>query len=153
MIKAQRTPMDLMDDIYTIAYWMTGSETAANELVNRTYLHVESHTPEREVFKTFRECYFDSFACDTADCILQSTLKPKEPLVASLLQRDADIKLSALLSEIPGLKHRTISKIICKLLDAIRLWLSAGRKSLAEGLLSFDASLLFGVSIKRSKAL
>ena len=45
MIKAQRTPMDLMDDIYTIAYWMTGSETAANELVNRTYLNVERQTP------------------------------------------------------------------------------------------------------------
>ncbi len=81
MINAQRTPMDLMDDIYTLAYWMTGSETAANELVNRTYLHVESHTPEREVFKTFRECYFDSFAGDTADCISQSAHKPKERLV------------------------------------------------------------------------
>jgi DNA-directed RNA polymerase specialized sigma24 family protein len=153
MINAQRTPMDLMDDIYTLAYWMTGSETAANELVNRTYLHVESHTPEREVFKTFRECYFDSFAGDTADCISQSAHKPKERLVLLLLQRDADIKLSVLLSEIPGLKHRMISKIIGKPLDTIRVWLSEGRKSLAEGMLSFDASLLHGVSVKRSSAL
>jgi DNA-directed RNA polymerase specialized sigma24 family protein len=153
MIKAQRTPMDLMDDIYTLAYWMTGSETSADELVNRTYVHVESHTSERDVFKTFRECYFDSFACDTADCISPSTHKPKERLVLSLLQRDADIKLSVLLAEIPGLKHRMISKIIGKPLDTIRVWLLAGRKSLAEEILSFEASLLHGVSVKRSRAL
>ncbi len=71
----------------------------------------------------------------------------------ALLRRDADIKLSVLLSAISGLKHRAISKIIGKPLDTIRVWLFNGRKSLAEGILAFDASLLHGVSIKQDGAL
>ncbi len=61
MIKEKRTPMDLMDDMYSLAYWMTGSETSAAELVNITYLNVTLDTPESEVYKTFRECYFATF--------------------------------------------------------------------------------------------
>ncbi len=61
---------------------------------------------------------------------------------------------SVLLSEISGLKHRSISKIIGKPLEAIRVWLSAGRKSLADGMLaSFDAFLLKGVLISTGRAL
>jgi hypothetical protein len=60
MIKAQRTPLDLMDDIYSLAHWLTGSETKATELVNRTYLNVDHLTSETEVFTTFRTCYFES---------------------------------------------------------------------------------------------
>ncbi len=148
----KRTPMDLMDDIYSLAYWMTGSETAANELVNRTYLNVDRKTPEREVFKTFRECYFDRFD-DDMSLIVPEPCKPNECLEEPLRQRFADIKLSVLLSEIPGLKHQDISKIIGKPLETIRLWLSAGRQALAEGLFSFDAPFLHGMSINKGGAL
>jgi len=34
MIRGKRTPMDLMDEIYSLAFWITGSEASANELVN-----------------------------------------------------------------------------------------------------------------------
>jgi DNA-directed RNA polymerase specialized sigma24 family protein len=50
-----------------------------------------------------------------------------------------DRKLSVLFSEICGLKHRAISIIIGKPLDTIRLWLSTGRKSFAEGLVRLIA--------------
>jgi len=153
MIKAQRTAMDLMDDIYSLAYWMTGSETAANELVSTTYLNVDRNTAESDVFKTFRECYFDSIARERVICTPKPSCNPVERLGASLLKRDADIKLSVLLSEISGLKHRSISKIIGKPLDTIRVWLSAGRKSLAEGIFSFDAALLQGVSMSKGRVL
>lgn len=145
MIKEKRTPLDLMDDIYSLAYWMTGSEASATELVNTTYLHVDIDTPEREVFKTFRVCYFERFS----HCLPALAYIPVERLMESLLKRDADIKMSVLLSAISGLKHRAISKIIGKPLCTIRMWLSTGRKSLAEGILSFDASPLHGVAIKR----
>ncbi len=153
MIKEKRTPMDLMDDIYSLAYWMTGSESAAVELVKRTYLRVDRNTSERELFTTFRACYFDSSRHDGLLPVSKSLRKPMDRLVASLQQRDADIKLSVLLSAISGLKHQAISKIIGKPLDTIRVWLSAGRKLLAAGVLSFDESLLHAVSIKRSHAL
>lgn len=153
MIKEKRTPMDLMDDIYSLAYWMTGSESAAVELVNRTYLHVDRNTPEREMFSVFRGCYFDSFGRDGLHPVSKSLRKPMNRLVASLSRRDADIKLSVLFSEISGLKHRTISTIIGKPLDTIRVWLSAGRKSLATAMLSLDAPLLPTVSLKREGVL
>jgi DNA-directed RNA polymerase specialized sigma24 family protein len=70
-----------------------------------------------------------------------------------LLQRDADIKLSVLLSDVSGLKHRTISHIIGKPIETIRVWLSAGRKSLAEKILAFDESHLPGFSIDKGSAL
>jgi len=149
----KRTAMDLMDDIYSLAYWMTGSETAANELVNRTYLNLDMDTPEREVFKTFRACYLDVFTHDEEFCIPKSSSKPIDRVGVALLRRNADIKLSVLLSAISGLKHRAISKIIGKPLDTIRVWLSTGRKSLAEGILAFDACFLHGVSIKQDGAL
>ena len=153
MNKEKRTPMDLMDDIYSLAYWMTGSETSANELVNVTYLNVDNQTHEREVFKTFRECYFDSLEEDISSSVSESPYKPNECKGMSLRQRFADIKLSVLLSEIPGLRHSDISNIIGKPLDTIRLWLSSGRQSFAEGLLSFDSPLLHGVSIKKGGVL
>lgn len=150
MIKEKRTPMDLMDDMYSLAYWMTGSETSAAELVNITYLNVTLDTPESEVYKTFRECYFATFGYEEASCIPKPSCNPMEKMGRVLLRRDADIKLSVLLSAVSGLKHRAISNIIGKPLDTIRVWLSAGRKSLAERILTFDASLLHGVSIDKS---
>jgi hypothetical protein len=153
MIEEQRTPMDLMDDIYSLAWWMTGSEAAATELVNRTYLNIDNHTQEREVFRIFRACYFDHLGHGRALSMSKLSRKPMDRLGAPLLRRDADIKLSVLLSEISGLKHRTISKIIGKPLDTIRVWLSIGRKTLAEGMLSQDAPILSGVSLKREGAL
>jgi hypothetical protein len=150
--KEKRTPMDLMDDIYSLAYWMTGSEASATELVNVTYLNVTLDMPESEVYKTFRECYFDTFGHDNASCIPKLSCNPMEKTGMVSLQRDADIKLSVLLSAVSGLKHRAISKIIGKPLDTIRVWLSAGRKSLAERMLSLEAPLLSGVSLKSEGA-
>lgn len=32
MNDGNKTPLDLMDDIYSLAYWMTGSEKSASDL-------------------------------------------------------------------------------------------------------------------------
>lgn len=152
-MKETRTPMDLMDDIYSLAYCLTGSGAAANELVNRTYLNIDRDTPEREVFRIFGECYFDSYAHEKGTRFSKPVRKPLERLVASLLDRDEDIKLSVLLSEISGLKHRATSKIIGKPLDTKRVWLSTKRKLHAERRFAVDNRLLLGVSIKRDGAL
>ncbi|MEI8032530.1 MAG: sigma factor-like helix-turn-helix DNA-binding protein [Chlorobiaceae bacterium] len=115
-----------MDDIYSLAYWMTGSLIATNELVSRTYRHAEPDSSQREFFRVFRSCYFESI----------SPTAPTAPEAGKVPHRkSADIKLSVLLSEIVGLKHREISEIIGKPLETVRLWLSEGRKSLVEGTL------------------
>ena len=134
MFTAQRTPLDLMDDIYSLAYWLTGSEFEATELVNNTYLNVDNESSDMEVFKAFRICYFDSTASDDESglpetpCFLEQILEP------SLVKRFADIRLTVLLSAISGLQHQAISRIIGKPLDTIRVWLSEGRKSLVQGI-------------------
>ncbi|TLU82815.1 MAG: RNA polymerase subunit sigma-24 [Chlorobium sp.] len=140
MIRRKKTPIDLIDDIYSLAYWMTGSESAARELVYSTYLHVDRNTRERELFKSFRECLSRKLDEDISCSRPISPVKWKELPGMSLRERFADIKLSVLLSEITGLKHKDISKIIGKPLDTIRLWLTAGRQSLASGMLSLDST-------------
>jgi hypothetical protein len=144
MIRKKRTPIDMMDDIYSLALWMTGSEKSANELVRSTYLNVRSNASEREVFKTFRQCFFRSIDENISAREPVSPFARKEIKMVSLRQRFADIKLSVLLSEIPGLKHRDISKIIGTPLETIRLWLSTGRQSLADSVLSLDGTLPLG---------
>lgn len=144
MIRKKRTPMDLMDDIYTLACWMTGSEKSANDLVYSTYLNVDSTTPEHDVFKTFRSCFLQSIGEDIPVRGPESPANMKEFHGVSLRRRFADIKLSVLLYEIPGLKHRDISKIIGKPLDTIRLWLSTGRQSLASDRLPVESPLPLG---------
>jgi hypothetical protein len=132
MAKQKNTPLDFMDHIYSLAYWMTGSETITTELVSKTYVNVGINTSKMELFKTFRACYFDMFNRDGAYCIPKFSCKPIESLGASILRQNADILLSVLLAEICGLKHRDISKIIGKPLGTIRLWLLKGRKLLAN---------------------
>jgi DNA-directed RNA polymerase specialized sigma24 family protein len=138
MMRKKRALKDMMDNLYSLAYWLTGSEKSANTLVNSTYLNVQGNAPEREVFKTFRACFFRSIDENISVREPESPVMQKDIQGVSLRQRFADIKLSVLLSEIPGLKHRDISKIIGKPLDTIRLWLSLGRKWLAGGPLSPD---------------
>jgi hypothetical protein len=129
MIQIKKTPMDLIDDIYSLAYWMTGSEKASEELVSCTYLNAEFDAPESELLKTFRECYIDAYG-------QQTDLEMREPggsvrgLMDSLRNWAADIKLSVLLSELTGLKHGQIADVIGKPVETVRLWLFWGRKFL-----------------------
>ncbi|NTU58325.1 MAG: RNA polymerase subunit sigma-24 [Chlorobiaceae bacterium] len=127
MIEIKKTPMDLINDIYSLAYWMTGSEKASTELVSRTYLNTEINAPETEVIKTFRECYIDTYG-QNAELDIHDTSGTSGGLIDSLRQWSADIKLSVLLSELSGLKHAQISGIIGKPVETVRLWLFWGRK-------------------------
>ncbi|NTV26881.1 MAG: RNA polymerase subunit sigma-24 [Chlorobiaceae bacterium] len=127
MIQIRKTPMDLIDDIYSIAYWMTGSEKASSDLVSCTYLNAGMDSPETEVFKSFRECYIDTYG-QSADLDIRETAGTTMGLLESLRNWAADIKLSVLLSELTGLKHGQIADVLGKPVDTIRLWLFWGRK-------------------------
>jgi len=131
MIEIKKTPLDLIDDIYSLAYWMTGSEKASTELVNCTYLNTDLQAPETEVLKTFRECYLDTYG-QNADLEIHEISQTKGSFTESLRQWTADIKLSVLLSELNGLRHAQISDIIGKPVETIRLWLFWGRKFFAH---------------------
>jgi DNA-directed RNA polymerase specialized sigma24 family protein len=114
---------------------MTGSFTATKDLMNRTYSRVDFDTSEKELIKTFRACYLESYRKDFISVAEGTQCRCNEITEASLRKWSADIKLSVLLSEISGLKHRDISEIIGKPLETVRIWLSWGRKWLVNGTL------------------
>ncbi|NTU68644.1 MAG: RNA polymerase subunit sigma-24 [Chlorobiaceae bacterium] len=129
MIQIKKTPMDLIDDIYSLAYWMTGSEKASEELVSCTYLNTNLEAPETEVIRTFRECYMDTYGQQT-QLSIDDPNGSTRGVFDSFKAWAADIKLSVLLSELTGLKHNQIAEVIGKPVDTVRLWLFWGRKFL-----------------------
>lgn len=132
MMTIPKTPLDLLDDIYSIAFWMTGNETNSRELVDCTYLNAGMDTPERELLKTFRSCYIDRFGQKTDFCLSHKPCESFSGLASEIKKRAADIKLSVLLSEISGLRHSDISDILEKPVETIRMWLFWGRKLLVH---------------------
>ncbi|MCG8342991.1 MAG: RNA polymerase subunit sigma-24 [Chlorobiales bacterium] len=132
MIRINKTPLDLLNDIYSLAYWMTGSEKASDELVNNTYLNADISTQETDLLKIFRRCYVDRYGQDTELGMNENGNGTATSVFAKLRERAADVKLSVLLSEISGLKHKQISEIMDRPVDTIRLWLFWGRKFLVK---------------------
>lgn len=135
MIEEKKTPLDLMDDIYSLAYWMTGSEKSASDLLNSVYLNVDIASSEMEIIKMFRICYFDSVRAESGSGVANNVSRSEEKLTQSLWRRFDDIKLSVLLSEISRLKYSDISEITGKSIETIRMWLSWGRKQVGAGTL------------------
>jgi hypothetical protein len=135
MIEEKHTQLDVIDEIYTLAYWMTGSRKDARTLLRRTYLNTDKKSSETELIKRFRVCYFDSIGQVPGSVFMETFDQPKERLTKSLWKWIEDIKLTVLLSEIPGLKHRDIGEITGNTLETIGLWLSWGRKQLKNGAL------------------
>jgi len=133
MIDVKKMPIDLMDDIYSLAYWMTSSEKSASDLLNRVYLNVDIESSEKEVIKMFRNCYFDSIGVELISGFTNNLYRPENNFTQSFLRWFEDIKLSVLLSEISCLKHRDISEITGESLETIRMWLSWGRKQVGNG--------------------
>jgi hypothetical protein len=132
MIQVKKTPMDLIDDIYSLAYWMTGSEKASEELVSCTYLNTGIDAPESDILRTFRECYIDTYGQAT-DLDIAEPDGSARGMIDSFRQWAADIKLSVLMAELTGLKHAEIAEVIGKPLETVRLWLFWGRKFLVNG--------------------
>ena len=110
MEKKNRKPLQLVDDIYSLGYWITGSKEDAAELLEKTYLIIDPEAPEIEVFKTFRHCLLDSFKGIT--CIPKPFCNAMEKLGYTMIKQDAEVKLAALLAEISGLSPAEISKIV-----------------------------------------
>jgi DNA-directed RNA polymerase specialized sigma24 family protein len=132
MRTVKKTPVDILDDIYSLAYWMTGNESDSQELVRLTYLYSGRKKKEKELLTVFRECYVERFGQEAEFCIDEKSCKSLLPVLDTIKQWAADIKLSVLLSEISGLKHREIAAIIGKPLDTVRHWLFLGRKLLVS---------------------
>ncbi|NTV60880.1 MAG: RNA polymerase subunit sigma-24 [Chlorobiaceae bacterium] len=138
MEKKNRTPLQLIDDIYSLGYWITGSKEDAVDLFEKTYLLIDPEAPELEVFKAFRHCLLESYS--GMSCIPQPSCKAMEKLGSSLVKQDAEVKLTVLLSEISGLSATDIAAIIGQSVKTVNLWLTAGRKRFASELVLLDGN-------------
>lgn len=132
-----KAPADLINDIFSLAYWMTGSMKASNDLVYKTFQVIESDSEEIDVYRKFRDCYYEKMNLDHSAGKSHGHFNPLEKVRVVLSQQETDRKLSVLLSEICRLPHKAIAKVIGKPLDTVRMWLSSGRKMLRDGLLIF----------------
>ncbi len=132
MNRIKKTPLDLLDDVYNLAWWMTGSESASCDLVTKTYLKAASKSRETELIKSFRQSYVDLFGQKAAFSADETSCSSDENLIDSLKKWAADMKLSVLLCEISGMSHHQISEIVDKPVETVRLWLYWGRKLLAD---------------------
>lgn len=132
MKKINKTALDLLDDLYSLAYWMTGSEELSQELVYSTYFSAHTGTEENLLLKTFRQCYVSRFGQQTDFSTTEQPGRCHPQLMDSLMQWAADIKLSVLLSEISGLQHSQISEIVGKPIETVRMWLFWGRELLSK---------------------
>lgn len=132
MVRINKTPLDILDDIYSLAYWMTGNARASDELVNRTYLNADIDTQETDLLKTFRSCYVDSYGQSAELGMTENQNGTAKSVLQNIKERAADVRLSVLLSEISGLKHQQISEIMGKPVKTIRFWLFWGRKFLVK---------------------
>ncbi|MFZ4525300.1 MAG: RNA polymerase subunit sigma-24 [Chlorobium sp.] len=130
MTSTEKTSLDILNDVYSIAWWMTCSEQDSQDLVYKSYLHADTTTKEIELLKAFREHYINQFGQYTDFCISKNICQRHFQLLDSLKHCAADIKFSVLLNEISGLQHRQIAEIIGKPIDTIRTWLLWGRQLL-----------------------
>ncbi len=133
MDKKNRKPHQLIDDIYSIGCWITGSKEDAAELIEKTYLIIDPEATEIDVFKTFRHCLLDSLK--GISCIPKPSCNDMEKLGYKLIKQDAEMKLTVLLAEISGLSPEIISKIMGNSVKEVNYWLSTGRTRFSSDLL------------------
>ncbi len=143
----QRKATDLLDDVYTLAYWMTKSFGKAHELFRKTYQRAGMDASEIEVFRAFREAYFEMHDMGYEG---KAFVSPVEHALFIIRRQDADRTLSILLSDACGMKHGMISSIIGKPLNMIRAWLSNGRKWLINTIIMLFSMINLDQNTKES---
>ncbi|TLU54546.1 MAG: RNA polymerase subunit sigma-24 [Chlorobium sp.] len=136
MNNVKKTADDLLDDLYSLACWMTGNEGLSQELVKKTYLYASPDFEENTLLRMFRDCYVEQFGQEEELWFTEKNCQENSRITDSLKQWAADIKFSVLLSDISELSERQIAEVLRKPLETIRVWLFWGRKFFVNHYLS-----------------
>ena len=131
-----RDPLDLLDQMYTVAYWMTGSLRKTNNLVFKTYQLVDAETTEVQLFKTFRKVFYEHLCFGMTFLASHQDCENEESAESGKIKQEIDGRLAVLLAEVCKLKHQAISKILDQPVEQIRVLLTSKRKSMLAGLLN-----------------
>jgi hypothetical protein len=136
MTENSREPLDLMDHMYTVAYWMTGSLKKTNNLVYKTYQMVDGETTEMELFKTFRTVLNEHFCLEPTSLAPYQSFENEESPEFESNPQEIDGRLAVLLAEVCKLGHHAIAGILDQPVEKIRLMLISKRKSMLKGFLN-----------------
>ncbi|MDX2127792.1 MAG: sigma factor-like helix-turn-helix DNA-binding protein [Chloroherpetonaceae bacterium] len=121
-----------IEEIFNLAYWMTGEEATAGMIVGNVYQVLHENATKVELYQAFRETYLGMFG--------QTLAKPEvitqdeSEIEKALLSLPTDFKMIVLFADIAGLSHQEISEVVEKPVDVVRGWLNWGRKLLASEL-------------------
>jgi hypothetical protein len=136
MQQLSREPLDLLDQMYTVAYWMTGSLKKTNKLIYKTYQLVDSETSEVQLFKIFRKVFYEHYHVDAPSLVLHEVCESEENHGPENQKLEMDGRMAVLLAEVCTLRHQTISSILERPIETIRLLLTSKRKSMLLGFLN-----------------
>ncbi|NTW54565.1 MAG: hypothetical protein HGB15_07370 [Chlorobaculum sp.] len=136
MPEYSREPLEMLDHMYTVAYWMTGSLKQTNNLVYITYQMVDSETSEVQLFKIFRKVFYEHYCIDIPSYVLQQYVENEESPESDNEQQEMDGRLAVLLAEVCKFRHYAISSILDQPIENIRLLLTSKRKSILKGFLN-----------------
>ncbi len=130
-----RTPvLDAIDEVYNLAYWMTGNEATAGMLVSQTYSAIDKNASLVSLYKAFRESYLKSFGQTPVISAEEAAEIADTDVARAVVALPTDFKLAILLAEIAGLSHRDIASVVGHSVEAVREWLHWGRKLITKEL-------------------
>lgn len=132
MSNQSKSALEYIDDIYNLAYWMTGNEASTGMLVSQLYLNLDDKVTPIELFSNFRKLYLNSFGQDIALNTDDLMLVEDSEVARAIVSLPADFKMVVLLADVAELNHSEISEVIGKPIDTVRSWLHWGRKLLGH---------------------
>lgn len=134
MSKQGKSALEYIDDVYNLAYWMTGNEASTGMLVSQLYLNIDSKATATELFSQFRKLYLNAFGQEIMFNTDDLMLVEDSQVARAIINLPADFKLVVLLADVVELGHAEIAAIIDKPVDTVRSWLHWGRKLLSHEL-------------------
>lgn len=130
-----RTPvLDAIDDVFNVAYWMTGNEATAGMLVSQTYSAIDKHASLVSLYKSFRENYLKAFGQTPVLSAEEAAEIADTDVARAVVALPTDFKMAVLLADIAGLSHRDIASVVGHSVEAVREWLHWGRKLITKEL-------------------
>jgi DNA-directed RNA polymerase specialized sigma24 family protein len=130
-----RTPvLNAIDELYNLAYWMTGNEATAGMLVGQTYSAIDKHASLVSLYKAFRENYLKAFGQTPVLSAEEAAEIADTDVARAVVALPTDFKMAVLLADIAGLSHREIASVVEHSVEAVREWLHWGRKLITKEL-------------------
>jgi hypothetical protein len=129
---SQWSAMDAIDEVYNLAYWMTGSEASAGMLLSQTYQTMTESSSLADAYRALRENYVRSFGNKPVVSEESVGFIDDADVARAVLNLPADFKMVVLLADVAALSHDEIASIIEMPIDTVRAWLHWGRTALSK---------------------